>query len=257
MQFIRYQHHTQISYGVLEGAAVSPLAGDPFGPVTRGARNVPLAEVTVLAPVTPSKIVVIGDNFTDRAREAGRPAPGVPIFGLKAPSAVIGPGAAIVLPPQAQLVEHSAELAVVIGRPARWVAPEDALRHVWGYTCANDVTARDLVLADGQWARGKSFDTFCPLGPAVSTLINPVDALIMGRVNGQTRQMTSTHDMVFSVAQLIAYVSSVLTLLPGDVLLTGTPAGAGPLRAGDDVEVEIEGLGVLRNPVRAAPAADA
>ncbi len=142
---------------------------------------------------------------------------------------------------------------MVIGRPARWVSPEDALGCVLGYTCANDVTARDIVEAEGLWTRGKSFDTFCPLGPAVDTLLDPADVLITCRVGGQTRQMTSTHDMLFSVPQLIAFISSVMTLLPGDVILTGTPAGAGPLLPGDEVEVEIEGLPVLRNPVVLQP----
>lgn len=255
MQFVRYRHTNQTSYGLLEGETISPLAGDPFGTLTRAGRGLPAAEVTLLAPVVPSKIVAVGDNFAERTRPAGGPPPALPPLVLKPPSAVVGPGAAILLPPQSQHVEHGAELAVVIGRPARWVAPDEALRCVLGYTCANDLTARDLLETDGHWTRGKSFDTFCPLGPVVATTLDPVDALIMCRVNGHTRQLTSTHDMRFSVAQLVAYVSSIMTLVPGDVLLTGTPAGAGRLQAGDEVEVEIEGIGVLRNPVQAAPPA--
>lgn len=247
MQFVRFRHRDQIGYGVLEGEAVNPLAGDPFGPLSRAGRGLPLSAVTLLAPVVPGKIVSAGGNFAARAAEAPLPA-----LVLKPPSAVIGPEAAIVLPPQSRQVEHGAGLAVVIGRPARWVAPEEALGHVLGYTCANDVTARDLAEADGQATRAKAFDTFCPLGPVIATTLDPVDALISCRVNGHTRQLASTHDLRLSVAELIAYVSSIMTLLPGDVLLTGSPPGAAGLQAGDQVEVEIEGVGVLRNPVQAA-----
>jgi 2-keto-4-pentenoate hydratase/2-oxohepta-3-ene-1,7-dioic acid hydratase in catechol pathway len=169
---------------------------------------------------------------------------------LSSPSAVIGPGAEIVLPPQSVQVEQEAELAVVIGRRARWVSVEDALKFVWGYTCANDVTARDLEQRDAQPTRGKGFDTFCPLGPYVSSDIDPADVVMTCSVNGQVRQMTSTREMIFSVPQLIAFITSVMTLEPGDVILTGTPAGAGRLTAGDLLEVEIEGIGRLANRVR-------
>jgi 2-keto-4-pentenoate hydratase/2-oxohepta-3-ene-1,7-dioic acid hydratase in catechol pathway len=249
MQFVRYRHKDVVAYGLRDGEILNPLNGEPYSAYARRAPALAVADVTLLAPVVPSKIAAVGNNFADRAREAGLPAPTVPLLFLKPPSAVIGPGEAIVLPPQSQRVEHGAELAVVIGRPARWVAPEEALRCVWGYTCANDVTARDILEAEGLWTRAKSFDSFCPLGPVVDTTLDPADVLITCRVNGQTRQLTSTHDMLFSVPQLIAFVSSVMTLLPGDVILTGTPAGAGPLLPGDEVEVEIEGLPVLKNPV--------
>ncbi|MGQ0604382.1 MAG: fumarylacetoacetate hydrolase family protein [Anaerolineales bacterium] len=250
MQFIRYERNDTISYGVLEGEAISPLTGDPFGKFARGARSLTLGEVKRLSPCTPGKIIGVTQNFTDRARESGASTPGVPRLFFKPPSSVIGPEAEIVLPPQSQHVEYGAELAVVIGHTARLVSPEDAPRYILGYTCVNDVTARDLIDADGLWARGKGFDTFCPLGPVIDTTVDPRDALIVCRVNGSTRQMTSMHDLLFSVPQLIAFISSVMTLLPGDVILTGTPAGAGPLAEGDVVEVEIEGIGVLRNPVK-------
>jgi 2-keto-4-pentenoate hydratase/2-oxohepta-3-ene-1,7-dioic acid hydratase in catechol pathway len=178
----------------------------------------------------------------------------VPLLFFKPPSAVIGPGAAILVPPQSQRVEHEAELAAVIGRRGRWISPEEALHHVFGYTVANDVTARDLQFRDSQWTRGKGFDTFCPLGPWIETDFDPADALITCHVNGEMRQMASTRDMVFSVRQLIAFASSVMTLEPGDILLTGTPAGVGLLLPGDTVEVTIEGLGALSNPVAAEPA---
>jgi 2-keto-4-pentenoate hydratase/2-oxohepta-3-ene-1,7-dioic acid hydratase in catechol pathway len=181
----------------------------------------------------------------------GADAPEIPLLFLKPPSSVIGPGQAIILPPQSQKVEHEGELAVVIGRRGRWVQAGDATDLVLGYTIANDVTARDLQRRDGQWTRGKGFDTFCPLGPWIDTEFDPADALITTHVNQELRQMASTRDMVFSVRQLIAFITSVMTLLPGDVILTGTPAGIGPLAAGDTVRVEIEELGSLSNPVKA------
>jgi 2-keto-4-pentenoate hydratase/2-oxohepta-3-ene-1,7-dioic acid hydratase in catechol pathway len=249
MQFIRYQLKESISYGLLEGDTLSPLTRDPFGSFGREPRTLAVGEVMLLAPCTPSKIIGVVNNFADRARESGGAVSPVPRLFLKPPSTVIGPEAAIVLPPQSQQAEFSAELAVVISQTVRFVSPEDAPRYILGYTCANDVTARDLIEPDGLWTRAKGFDTFCPLGPTIATLVEPRDALITCRLNGATRQMASTHDMLFSVPQLIAFISSVMTLLPGDVILTGTPGGAGPLADGDVVEVEIEGIGMLRNKV--------
>jgi len=173
---------------------------------------------------------------------------------LKPPTTIIGPGDRVVLPPQSQKVEHEGELVVVISKKARWVPPEQALEYVLGYTAGNDVTARDLQMRDGQWTRGKGFDTFAPLGPWIETEFDPADALVTCTVNGEMRQMASTRDMVFGVRQLIAFISSVMTLLPGDLIYTGTPAGVGPLLAGDVVEVSIEGIGKLSNPVVAEPA---
>ena len=164
---------------------------------------------------------------------------------------MIGPDEPIILPPQSRQVDHESELAVVMGRSGRWIPAEDALDYVLGYTAANDVTARDLQQRDGQWTRGKGFDTFCPLGPWIETDMDPSDTLLRCRVNGEMRQMGSTREMVFTVAQLISFISSVMTLEPGDVILTGTPAGIGPLKNGDVVEVDIEGIGVLSNPVKA------
>jgi 2-keto-4-pentenoate hydratase/2-oxohepta-3-ene-1,7-dioic acid hydratase in catechol pathway len=178
----------------------------------------------------------------------------MPLLFFKPPSAVIGPGAPIVLPPQSRQVEHEAELAVIIGRPGRWISPEDASDHIFGYTVANDVTARDLQRSDGQWTRGKGFDTFCPLGPWIETEFDPSDALITCHVNNEMRQMASTRDMVFTIRQLIAFASSVMTLETGDLFLTGTPAGVGPLTPGDVVEARVEGLGALENPVVAGEA---
>ena len=251
MLLVRYQHHHATHFGHLDGDGIGLIAGDIFGEFVRGPRAVSLADVTLLAPCQPSKVIAIGSNFADRLRERGLPTPDLPVMFFKAPSAVVGPEEAILLPPQSQDVEYSAELAVVIGRRARRVTPEAALQHILGYTCANDVIALDLALQDGAWTRGSSFDTFCPLGPCIATGLDPADLRITCAVNGQTRQLSSTRDMLFGVPQVVAFASSVMTLLPGDVILMGSPAGAGPLADGDVVEVEIEGIGTLRNPVRA------
>jgi 2-keto-4-pentenoate hydratase/2-oxohepta-3-ene-1,7-dioic acid hydratase in catechol pathway len=176
--------------------------------------------------------------------------PELPLIFLKPPTTVIGPGQPILLPPQSSQVEHEAELAVVIGRQGRWIAPEEVADHILGYVPANDVTARDLQYRDGQWTRGKGFDTFCPMGPWIETEFDAADALITCSVNGQLRQMASTRDLVFNVPKLVAFISSVMTLNAGDVILTGTPAGVGPLVEGDEVTVEIESLGTLTNPVK-------
>jgi 2-keto-4-pentenoate hydratase/2-oxohepta-3-ene-1,7-dioic acid hydratase in catechol pathway len=222
----------------------------PFAPYRREVATLQAETVRVLAPVAPGKIIGIGRNYAAHAVEQEVEIPELPLLFLKAPSSVIGPGEAISLPPQSQQVEHEAELAIVIGTPGRWIAPPDVPDHILGYTIANDVTARDLQRNDGQWARGKSFDTFCPLGPWIETELDPADAVITCSVNGQMRQMASTRDMIFPVRQLVAFVSSVMTLEPGDVILTGTPAGVGALQHGDEVTIEIEGLGRLTNPVR-------
>jgi 2-keto-4-pentenoate hydratase/2-oxohepta-3-ene-1,7-dioic acid hydratase in catechol pathway len=203
--------------------------------------------------VIPSKIICVGRNYIEHAREHNAEVPEMPLIFLKPPSAVIGPGDTIFLPPQSSKVEHEAELAVVIGKRGKRIPVETALESVLGYTIANDVTARDLQLTDGQWTRAKGFDTFCPLGPWIETEMDSADVLITGSVNGEMRQMASTRDMVFSVSQIVAYVSAIMTLEPGDVILTGTPAGVGLLLPGDTIEVKIEGLGSLSNAVAAEP----
>jgi len=250
MQLLRYQKGDETYFGYLDGEAVGMITGDVFGQFVRGPRVALLAEVKLLAPCQPSKIIGIVNNFVDRSREKGQPLPELPLFFFKPPSTIIGPEAAIQLPPQSQRVEYGAELAVVIGKRARWVTLEEASQYILGYTCANDVTARDVVEQEGGWARGRSFDTFCPLGPYIVTGLDPADLRVTSAVNEGTRQMNSTRDMLFPTAQLVAFVSSVMTLLPGDVILMGTPSGSGALAAGDVVEVEIEGIGKLRNPVR-------
>ena len=211
----------------------------------------PLSDLRLLPPVTPSKIICVGRNYAAHAHEHDVEVPEVPLLFLKPPSSVIGPDETILLPPQSQRVEHEAELAVVVGKRSRWLDLEGAKDAILGYTIANDVTARDLQRRDGQWTRGKGFDTFCPLGPWIETELDPADAVITCTVNGELRQMGSTRDMVFPVRQLVAYASSVMTLEPGDVLLTGTPAGVGLLADGDELVTSIEGIGEIRNPVRA------
>lgn len=251
MRFVRFQRgRGEPGYGWVLDDQVGRLEGTPFGEFRRREVEWPIESVQLLAPVQPSKIISVGRNYVDHARETGSEVPEIPLLFLKPPSSVIGPNAAILLPPQSQQVDHEVELAVVIGKTGRWIPPEDALNYVHGYTIGMDITARDLQRRDGQWTRGKSFDTFCPLGPWVETEFDPLDALITCHVNGEMRQMASTRDMVFSVRQLIAFISSIMTLVPGDVIMTGTPAGIASLEAGDVITATIEGIGTLRNPVQ-------
>jgi 2-keto-4-pentenoate hydratase/2-oxohepta-3-ene-1,7-dioic acid hydratase in catechol pathway len=205
--------------------------------------------VRLLSPVIPSKVVAVGRNYLEHAEEMGGQVPEEPVIFLKPSTAVIGPGDPIPYPPSSRRVDHEAELGVVIGRLARHVRLEESGKFILGYVCANDVTARDLQQKDGQWTRGKSFDGFCPLGPWVETEIDPSDLAVECRVNGETRQAARTSQLAFGPGELVAFISSVMTLLPGDVILTGTPAGVGPLAVGDRVEVEVEGIGVLANEV--------
>jgi 2-keto-4-pentenoate hydratase/2-oxohepta-3-ene-1,7-dioic acid hydratase in catechol pathway len=250
MRFVRYQTGRDAPrYGWVYEDKIGPIEGAPFGEFRRLEAELPMYMARLLAPVQPGKIICVGRNYAEHAREQNVEVPEIPLLFLKPPSAVIGPGENVVLPPQSRQVEHEGELAVVIGRPGRWIQTEEALDYVLGYTVANDVTARDLQRRDGQWTRGKGFDTFCPLGPWIETELDPADVLVQTRVNGEMRQMASTREMMFPVEQLIAFISSVMTLQPGDVILTGTPAGIGPLQAGDVVEVTVEGVGSLSNPV--------
>ncbi len=253
MRFVRFSVGSEAPrYGWVYQDHVGPIDGDPFGEYRRLEAGMPIERVRLHAPLKPGKIIAVGRNYVDHAKERGVEVPEIPLIFFKPPSSVIGPNEAIVLPPQSSRVDHESELAVVIGKPGRWIQAEEALGHVLGYTAANDVTARDLQQKDGQWTRGKGFDTFCPLGPWIETDLDPADTILRCRVNGEMRQMGSTREMVFTVQQLIAFISTVMTLEPGDVILTGTPAGIGPLSAGDVVEVEVEGIGQLSNPVKAA-----
>lgn len=257
MKLCRYTHPTFPAprYGWLEGDSVRPadeshIFSREF--TTRaGGQALPLDEVRLHAPVTPSKIVCVGRNYREHAAELGNEMPTEPLLFLKAPSSLVGHEDAIVLPSYSERVEHEGELAVVIGRQAKDIDDEtDALDYVFGYTCLNDVTARDLQRKDKQFTRAKSFDTFCPVGPCVVTDIDPLDLKVETRVNGEVRQSGRTSEMAFAVPFLVRYVSRMMTLEPGDMISTGTPAGVGPLLDGDTVEVEVEGVGTLRNPVR-------
>jgi 2-keto-4-pentenoate hydratase/2-oxohepta-3-ene-1,7-dioic acid hydratase in catechol pathway len=253
MRFVRYQPLRQpVRYGWVFEDRIGPVEGSPFGEFRRLDAVLPFTQAHLLSPIEPGKIICVGRNYMEHAKEQGVEIPEIPLLFLKPPSAVIGHGQKIVLPPQSQQVEHEAELAVVISRAGRWINPDSALDYVLGYTIGNDVTARDLERRDGQWTRGKGFDTFCPLGPWLETEFDPSDALITCHVNREMRQMASTRDMIFTIRQLIAFVSSVMTLQPGDVLMTGTPAGVSRLLPGDTVEISIEGLGTLSNPVVAS-----
>ncbi|MFT4234457.1 MAG: fumarylacetoacetate hydrolase family protein, partial [Microbacterium sp.] len=236
----------------LDGAELVVLKGDPMfaGFDTTGER-VSLADIALLAPVIPrSKVVAVGRNYRAHAEELGNDVPAEPLLFLKPNTAVIGPGDAIIRPALSNDVQFEGELAVVIGRVAKNVPAEKALDYVFGYTAANDVTARDLQRSDGQWSRAKGFDTFCPLGPAIETEFDLAASGVTTRVNDEVKQHAPFTDLIFDLPTIIAHASAAFTLLPGDVILTGTPAGVGPVVAGDVVEVEIPGIGILRNTVR-------
>jgi 2-keto-4-pentenoate hydratase/2-oxohepta-3-ene-1,7-dioic acid hydratase in catechol pathway len=251
MRIVRYLYkNEEPAYGWIFENKVGDIEGDIFGEYQRLKAEIPLESVKLLAPSQPSKIVCIGRNYTEHARELGNDVPQVPLIFMKPPSSIINPGDTILLPPQSKQVEHEAELVAVIGKRGRNIPPEKAKDHILGYTIGNDITARDLQKTDGQWTRAKGFDTFCSFGPWIDTEFDITDALISCKVSGQPRQMASTRDMVFNVGKLVAFISSVMTLEPGDLIFTGTPAGVGPLHDGDVVEVDIDGLGVLSNPVR-------
>jgi 2-keto-4-pentenoate hydratase/2-oxohepta-3-ene-1,7-dioic acid hydratase in catechol pathway len=238
-------------YGLLEKDRVREISGPPWNSWTEGSRNWPIAEVRLAAPVEPGKIVCVGRNYAAHAAEFGNEVPKEPLIFLKPPSSVIGPDEAIVLTAQSQRVEHEGELALVVGRRCSQLKDaDDALSYLLGYSCLNDVTARDLQKSDVQFTRAKGFDTFCPVGPHIETKLDTGDLLVETRVNGGLRQSGRTSLMVYPVAFLVRWISRVMTLLPGDLIATGTPAGVGPLTPGDVVEVSVGGIGVLRNPVQ-------
>jgi 2-keto-4-pentenoate hydratase/2-oxohepta-3-ene-1,7-dioic acid hydratase in catechol pathway len=242
-------------YGLIEGDAVVEISGPPWGPWSRSSRCLSLADVRFLAPVEPSKIVCVGRNYAAHAAELGNELPKEPLIFLKPPSSIVGPQEPILLTPYSQRVEHEGELAMVIGRSCSHLRDtDDAFAYVVGYTCLNDVTARDLQKIDVQFTRAKGFDTFCPIGPHIETELDPSSVLVETHVNGSRRQSGSTSLMIYSPAFLIRWISRMMTLHPGDVIATGTPAGVGPLEAGDTVEVSVAGVGVLRNPVQARQA---
>lgn len=254
MKIARFSHQDAIRFGIVDETDVVVLDGDPMfaGFDTTGER-VPLSDIALLAPVIPrSKVVAVGRNYRAHAEELGNEVPSEPMLFFKPNTSVIGPGDTIVRPRQSQFTSFEGELAVVIGAIAKNVAAERAAEVIFGYTIANDVTARDLQKTDGQWARAKGFDTFCPLGPVIETEFDLASARLRTRLNGETVQDAPLTDMIHSVGEIIAYASAAFTLLPGDVILTGTPAGVGAFAAGDSIEIEIDGLGILRNSARDA-----
>ncbi len=254
MQIIRYHDDGVARLGLLEGEVVRAAGGELFGQLLPQEQVGLVSELQLLSPVVPGKIIAVGLNYADHVAEsAGHALPEAPVIFMKPPSSLIGSGSAIVLPPDANPVHHEAELAVVIGRRAHRVRRTKAYEYILGLTCANDVSARNFQQQDGQWVRAKGFDTFCPLGPCITTGLRAENLAIEGRVNGEVRQSSNTRHLIFDVPSLIEFISGVMTLLPGDVIITGTPAGVGPIVAGDTVDVTIERIGTLTNRVLAEP----
>jgi 2-keto-4-pentenoate hydratase/2-oxohepta-3-ene-1,7-dioic acid hydratase in catechol pathway len=252
LRLARIAHPQGVAFArINDDGTAAEILEHPFGTPEYSGRSWQLADVRLLAPILPSKVVAFGRNYAAHAAELGNQVPEVPMMFLKPSTSVIGPNAPIRLPAQSSSVSFEGELAVVIGRPCRDVKAEDASSVILGYTVANDVTARDLQKTDGQWGRAKGFDTFCPLGPWIETELDPSDLFLRSEIDDEIRQDGSTADLLRSVGELVEWTSSVMTLLPGDVLLTGTPEGVGEIHAGETVSIEIEGIGTLTNPVAA------
>lgn len=247
--YVRFRKDGAWRYGTLRDGRIFPLKGS-FGRWRRDGRPVARATVRLGPPCRPSKIVAVGINYRAHALEMGHDLPPVPKLFLKASSSALPPEGEIVLPPQSERVDYEGELAAVIGKKTKDVPPAGALEHVLGYTCFNDVTARDLQRLDGQWARAKSFDTFAPFGPAIVTDLDPAELRVESFVNGKKKQSAPVSDLIFPVPELVSFISGIMTLNPGDVIATGTPSGVGPLEEGDEVEVRIKGVGSLVNTVR-------
>lgn len=253
MKIVRFKAGEDIAYGLAEAEGVTLYQGTPFVAWEPTETLIPWESIQLLSPVLPSKVVGVGKNYVEHAEESGSDVPEEPVIFLKPATSVVGPNVHVLKPAISDEIHHEAELAVVVGKVARNVRAEDASQYIFGYTAANDVTARDLQRQDGQWTRAKGFDTFCPLGPAIETELDPLERLaVIARINGEVRQAGFTVDMVFGVAELLEYVTRVMTLLPGDVILTGTPAGVGPVDVGDLMEIEVDGIGVLANRLVAA-----
>ena len=255
MQYCRFSHQNVIRYGLIEGQTITrtlnqtPRSFSDFD--SREKSDLPLSSVRLLAPVEPTKIVCVGRNYREHAAELQHEVPSEPLLFFKPPSSLLAPGGTIRRPKLSQRVDYEGELGVVIGRKCfKLGADEDVRPYILGYTCVNDVTARDLQNKDDQWARAKGFDTFCPVGPAVTDEIDPWAGVgVETRVNGDVRQQGNTRDFIFSLEVMIRYIAEVMTLFPGDLIATGTPKGVGPVVAGDVIEISVEGAGTLRNPV--------
>lgn len=251
MKYTRFKTPDNVvKYGVVEGNSVKAVEGNVFGEHKITDEKYDLKSVKLLAPVEPSKVMCIGLNYSDHAKEFGKPIPAEPLLFLKPSTSVIGPNDNIIYPPQTQNLHYEAELVIVIGKKAKNVSREEAFNYVFGYTIGNDITARDLQSKDNQWGRAKGFDTFCPLGPWVETEIEDPDNLDIKLVlNGEVKQNSNTSNLVFKCAELIEFLSGIMTLLPGDVIMTGTPGGIGPMQVGDKVEAYIEKIGTLVNTI--------
>lgn len=239
----------EITWAIVDGDAIRQIDGTPFGVYTLTGRVIPLPRAKLLAPVEPSKVIAVGLNYLDHARELKMAVPKEPILFMKPATAAVGPGDAILYPEMSKRVDYEAELVIVIKEQAKYVPQNEAGRYIVGYTCGNDVTARDLQNRDGQWTRCKGFDTFCPLGPWIETELDPSDVKVEAVLNGEVRQSSSTTNLIFDTNFLVSFVSRVMTLLPGDVIMTGTPFGVGPMEPGDEIEVRVEGIGSLINKV--------
>jgi len=243
---------SRLRYGILEGDRVKEIKGTPWNEWQPGTDSLAIKDCHLAAPVDPSKIVCVGRNYAAHAAEMGNEVPVEPLIFFKPPSSIVGPNAPVVLTKYSKKVEHEGELGVVMAKRCSQLSDAaDPLSYVLGYTCVNDVSARDIQKSDVQFARAKGFDTFCPIGPHIETQLDPANVLVETRVNGTPRQSGSTSLMIHSVAFLVRWISRMMTLQPGDVIATGTPAGVGPLLAGDVVEISVTGVGVLRNPVHA------
>ncbi len=247
MKIVRFAAENKVVYGILEGDHIQAIEDEPFHSLKRSDHGYLLSEVKLFFPCVPSKVVAIGLNYRKHAEEVKVHLPENPLIFLKPSTAVIGPEDSIIYPPSSSRVDYEGELGVVIKKAARRVTAAKALDYVLGYTCFNDVTARDLQYHDKQWTRAKGFDTFAPMGPCIETKLEPGNVVLGTYLNGELKQHTSTSDLIFSVPELISFISHVMTLLPGDVIATGTPSGISPMYPGDTVEIKIEGIGTLRN----------
>jgi len=249
MKIVRYQDGSLVKYGVIEKETIREMEGDPFSHFHLTSKVKKVGEAKLLSPCLPSKIVALGLNYRDHAEEVKLPIPDKPLLFIKPSTSVIGPGEAILYPKMSKRVDYEAELAVVIGKVAKNVSEERAADYILGYTCLNDVTARDLQPKDGQWTLSKSFDTFSPIGPWIVTDMDPYQLEISSYLNGERRQHSNTKNLIFGPRQLVSFISWAMTLLPGDVIATGTPSGIGPMAIGDQIDVVIEGIGTLSNHV--------
>ncbi len=249
LKLVRFSFGSKIQYGVLRDGVILGIYGNLFENFNVTGDEFLLDEVDLLAPVQPSKIVAVGLNYKDHAHELKMDIPNEPIIFIKPPTSLIGPNKEITYPAMSKQVDYEAELGIVIKNRTKGVSPKEAKKHILGFTCANDVTARDLQRKDTQWTRAKSFDTFCPIGPCVETEIDPNGLSVELLLNGEVKQSSNTSSMIFDVYFLVSFISGIMTLSPGDVIITGTPSGVGPMQVGDVIEVKIEGIGTLRNKV--------